>query len=464
MQSNALQASSLSQPPRKKVKRELGDGVEDDIKSTASKTSNGRPVRAGAGKRLSLPSGFVNPDDAMIDAMIDAQEESTSDGEEKDTNTRTKGKKRKIRGNFKSPPPPSLSPVPSDISARTSASPPPDPSPSEVSFTVNVPQGQTGPLTIKLDLAPFVDQILASRAGISSQVSSEHSHYNLRGRNPPSTGVSSPYCGKGAVHTQRVSSNKCTGFLDLPYELRLIVYKLAFIKSIPIQLLQADTFPRSGAFLSTCKTVNQEGSIVLYGENKFRFQRQFKTRATYKTGYWREVGFKDIRRFLTDIGPLNVALLRTVDFQLEDGIPSGYPGLQHPDNLRYVYDENLIDCLRILERYGLIRKFTVAFSGKKTVTRRDERFLFHLKKIKADEIKFVSSYDLNGLYTHATAYWRDRQKKIDPAAVEYLKKRMLRNTKLSSLQSRLEREASPENGDEIRFRNLVIAQRTRWLE
>ena len=97
------------------------------------------------------------------------------------------------------------------------------------------------------------------------------------------------------------------GFLDLPYELRSKVYEFAFKFDKPIEF-ESRNFSRSANFLRTCKTVLKEGREVLYGENSFHFGRETATRGKFYEKIWKEIGYKDVRKFLETIGPINVGL------------------------------------------------------------------------------------------------------------------------------------------------------------
>jgi hypothetical protein len=96
------------------------------------------------------------------------------------------------------------------------------------------------------------------------------------------------------------------GFFILPIELRLPVYGHLFKSDKAIEFGKSDT-SLSAHFLRTCKQVYKEGREILYGENSFHFTRDTRTRGTYHDKVWKEIGYKDIRRFLQDIGPVNVS-------------------------------------------------------------------------------------------------------------------------------------------------------------
>jgi hypothetical protein len=95
-------------------------------------------------------------------------------------------------------------------------------------------------------------------------------------------------------------------FVDLPIELRLKVYNQLFKFDKPVELGKNDHCG-SAQFLRTCKMVRDEGTAVLYGENSFHFTRDTRIRGTYHERVWKEVAYKDVRRFLEDIGLVNVS-------------------------------------------------------------------------------------------------------------------------------------------------------------
>ena len=63
-----------------------------------------------------------------------------------------------------------------------------------------------------------------------------------------------------------------TGFMDLPVELRLDIYKLVLVKTDCIQFGQRRGFPHSSGLLSVNRTVAREAAPILYGMNRFVLQ------------------------------------------------------------------------------------------------------------------------------------------------------------------------------------------------
>jgi hypothetical protein len=61
------------------------------------------------------------------------------------------------------------------------------------------------------------------------------------------------------------------GFTELPAEIRIMIYKLAFISDKPISVSgqPGGENTLSGQLLRTCRMIREEGSPILYGENTF---------------------------------------------------------------------------------------------------------------------------------------------------------------------------------------------------
>lgn len=175
-----------------------------------------------------------------------------------------------------------------------------------------------------------------------------------------------------------------TGFTDLPYELRVAVYRQALVKKVPLQFNTKEGFSRSSQFLRTCKLVHEEGREIMYGENSFHFSRSDKTRGTYFESDWREIGFKDIRRFLEDIGPVNISFLKYVSFYLGDAAPSLTPYLEE-EQRRCVNDPVLHRVFKLIGSHATLNKFTVAFQVRRTIVTSDYVFLKALSSIKCHQ-------------------------------------------------------------------------------
>ncbi|KAF2115292.1 hypothetical protein BDV96DRAFT_599652 [Lophiotrema nucula] len=303
----------------------------------------GRPIRRGAGKKQGaeefVDSGLIEDDDAV---------DSLSEDDEGNPKVPKGGKKRK---RSPSPPPPPLptmyydeeSDLPSDDDSIDLDQEPVTP----IVLQFNVPIGFHGPLVVKLDR-----ELLEAADGKPAR--------NLE----PSNKVSS------RVKAVSASSSESTpeptgraGFTDLPAELRNKVYRMVFCSKTSFNFHRPDNFCMSSQFLSTCRTVHSEGCSILYGENKFIFERNRNTRAPFWDPVQKEIGYKDVRQFLKMIGPENLLYLRDIKISFEDANPGSTPYLTHEER-RYLNDEQLYDVLRTLHT----------------------RFLKYLEQVKADKV------------------------------------------------------------------------------
>jgi hypothetical protein len=142
---------------------------------------------------------------------------------------------------------------------------------------------------------------------------------------------------------------------------------------------------RSGQFLRTCKLVHNEGCSILYGENTFLLARHHDTRGPFWEVVPKEIGYQDVLHFLKMMGPENMQYLRDVRFQFDDALPKDTPYFQSQEKRRYLTDEYLLNCLRML-RDAKLRKFQMQFLGRRYVYKTDVKFLGYLEQIKADEI------------------------------------------------------------------------------
>jgi hypothetical protein len=209
-------------------------------------------------------------------------------------------------------------------------------------LVINVPPGHTGPLLLQLD--------------IPSQTSTQITTYQTT---RPTKQTSLP-------NTQQTTPEKSTyaGFLDLPAELRNEIYRLVFVTPDCFNFDSPSNFTRSAAFLRTCKQVHFEGRSILYSENHFLFMRKTQRHGSYWEREWNEVGFKAIRKFLRIIGPTNTALIREVTLWLEDATPCLNPSMATADERRFVFDEVLMEVLKLLAQNGRLRKLGLHFRGK----------------------------------------------------------------------------------------------------
>ncbi len=206
------------------------------------------------------------------------------------------------------------------------------------------------------------------------------------------------------------ASEPDTGFLELPKELRDKVYRYLFVASTPIIFRNRDDFERSAQFLTTCHTVATEGAIVLYGENSFHFSRTADKRGSYCDKVWKEIGYKDVRRFLTYIGPVNISNLKYVSFELEDALPYLTTYVSGSAERAYVNDLVLLEIFNMVGANTVLTKLAVCFAGRAQVHSKDIHFLRALSRIKCHE------------FYHSTNY----RNRIEDKAMKNLKSAMIR--------------------------------------
>lgn len=96
------------------------------------------------------------------------------------------------------------------------------------------------------------------------------------------------------------------------------------------------------------------------------------------------MGYLDMRHFLHMIGPDNRAFLRRVHLILDDA-PRQY-ALQLPDEGRFIYDANLLACLKLMSRDVYLKKLSLTFYGRRYLSRLDVRFLEALCAVQVDEL------------------------------------------------------------------------------
>ena len=202
-----------------------------------------------------------------------------------------------------------------------------------------------------------------------------------------------------------------TGFTDLPYELRIGIYRRVLVREAPLDFVNRRGFCRSSQFLRTCKLVSEEGRAVLYSENSFHFSRSPATRGAFYETQWKEVGFKDVRRFLEMIGTENIALLKYVSFDLRDAAPSATPYLDEEER-RCVNDPILHYIFNTIGAHTVLEKLYIEFDFRRQVLRTDYFFLKSLANMKCFEFK------------HAVGYWVHRRR-LPSLLLQNLKKVMV---------------------------------------
>lgn len=358
----------------------------------------GRPIRRSAGQKKSV-AGYV--DSIIIEEDGDPIELPSED----DDGEIVKPVRSKKRKRTPSPSPPPLDAIiyheePDDPSEEEFAGKfPHTVSDTPVVLQFNVPLGFHGPLVVKLD-----------RSTLMSPDEAAHDMHLQGARKRQNTKLST------SVAQSTYDPIKKT-FSDLPPEIRNKIYRELFVADDELKFHTPNNFCRSAQFFYTCRLVHSEGCSVLYGENKFSFDRNRTTRAPFWDPVPKEIGYKDARRFLKMIGPENLAYLRDVKIVLEDAAPSTTPYLPTHESRRYLNDDHLIDFLRILGQTNL-RRLTINFSGRRQLLKSDVKFLSYLEQIKADEV----------ISTDNARWWP--QNKIDLSVLNELKEMMTRKKKL----------------------------------
>ncbi|KAL2355154.1 hypothetical protein BJ546DRAFT_841234 [Cryomyces antarcticus] len=370
--------AAVRQPPKRAASPELG---AEDFAVVYNKRT-GRPIRKGAGRK-SLNPEYLDSTEIFLGNSGD---ERSNDEGKLPTNEHAGARTAKLkkRKRTPSPTPTPLSPVryddvfPREIGPALEGLESGAKAPS-ISLTVNFPSEHRGPLVVNLDVAKLVSQYHKQQKANSAvaKESTELGFYTSASK------VAKQVVGKTTSPVQKTKM----GFLSLPGELRNQVYRILFVVEFPFNISKPDNFCRSGGLLSTCRQVYVEGRTVLYSENKFIFERQIHTRAIYFQAQWIEVGFKDVRRFLTNIGPANIALIRDLSLCFEDTMPSGSPHLKTAEQRRFVHDEHVLECLKMLGRSSQLKKISLHFYGKKLLATTDYRFLERLRCIKADDVQ-----------------------------------------------------------------------------
>jgi hypothetical protein len=208
---------------------------------------------------------------------------------------------------------------------------------------IHIPPGHTGPLLLQVDIP---SQLTASCSTIQTET------------------VASSQIATEVLSQAEQPQQQYAGFLDLPAELRIEIYRNIFVTEHVFNFDSPSNFTRSAAFLRTCKQVYNEGRSILYSENHFLFVRKTRRHGSYWEREWNEVGFKAVRKFLQLIGPENIALIRNVTLLLEDATPCLNPSMATADERRFVYDEVLMSCLKMLAQHAKLQKLQMHFRGK----------------------------------------------------------------------------------------------------
>lgn len=359
---------------------------------TTYNKQTGRPVRKSAGK-IKKAADYVNFEDDEFGPLTTDESEGEEDDDDmvppsrvdkKKKKTKTKNKKKHTTKRKRSPSPPSpyLYPVLYDqeldeltdneqggaFHRHTPKKPP-------VTLQFNVPLGYHGPLFVKLDSSLF----MANEEGMLHEMQ---------------PGKSKKVCTKKPQsQPANILVARPKGFADLPPEMRNTIYRYLFARKddtqevrIPVNTQNPkDNLCKSAQFLRTCKLVHNEGCSVLYGENTFSFERHYDTRGPFWEAVPKEIGYQDVLHFLKMIGLENLQYLRDITFNFDDASPRHTSYVDSNEKRRYLNDEYLMSCLRIL-RDTKLRKVSMFFSGRRQLQRSDVKFLGYLEQVKADDV------------------------------------------------------------------------------
>jgi len=420
-----------SLPPPSTADCDSSPELGSPSKITQYNRSTGRPIRKSAG-HVKKVAGYVDSG-LLEEAEFEPLTSDSSEDEDEDDMTsrgrphKTKSSKQK-RKRSPSPPSPRLEPMIYNqkldeltdddtngsvhrntpkkapvsnaclFNARGACS---DISIKQVTLQFNVPLGFHGPLFVKLDSA----LLKTNEEGVRHEMHQIPSK-KARTVSPPPE-VSAP-------------TVRSKGFTDLPPELRNTVYRYAFVRDGTLQIPQrtdSTGLSQSAQFLRTCRLVHDEGCSILYGENKFDFKRHHDIRAPFWEYKPKEIGYQDVLHFLKMIGPENIQYLRDIHFEFDDALPKQTPDLTI-ESRRYIVDEYLMNCLRIL-RDAKLRKISLTFWGRRQLFKSDSKFLGYLEQIKADQVvKTPVPWPYSGAIKIGSWIWDD------------IKEQMTRKTKL----------------------------------
>jgi hypothetical protein len=246
-------------------------------------------------------------------------------------------------------------------------------------FSIKLDTGSPSPTILNFDVSKLIQ---------------DASHFSLRS---PSV-LSSPLT-VASEGSEDVKSP--TGLLKLPGEIRDRIYKLVLTKNNAVNFNKRENFEHSAQFLRVCKQVAKEGARFLYGSNAFHFERTSRVRGTYMDKEWKEVGFKDVRRFLRAIGPVNISHMRYLSFILEDAAPCLTADLTNPERM-YVNDPVLHEIFRIIGQNTILEKLAIGFCGRAQVTPKDFHFLRAIGEVKTKHFQnYTGHYGQNKIQTQA---------------------------------------------------------------
>jgi hypothetical protein len=161
---------------------------------------------------------------------------------------------------------------------------------------------------------------------------------------------------------------------------------MVFVTKQPIDFGSPTNCQRSSALLRTCKQVHEEGTSILYSENRFVFRRNRNSRAPFWINDSKEIGYLDMRHFLTMIGETGRGFLRRVHIILEDATKTQAAHLESDG--RFTHDGNLLACFKVIARDCFLKTMALTFQGRRYLSTFDVRFLEALSTIEVDDVVF----------------------------------------------------------------------------
>lgn len=175
----------------------------------------------------------------------------------------------------------------------------------------------------------------------------------------------------GSTHVQSQSADeKKTGFLDLPVELRDMIYAEVFVfkhdGDIAISPFSDRPIGVSPNFLRTCKQIQREGCKWLYSKNRFHFTRDWREVGGHFDCKWNELGYETSRLWIETIGEVNMGTIERILLTLDDASKSKRPRATIGER-RYYNDPELATILTYLAKHDAFKHVIVCFSGVYTI-------------------------------------------------------------------------------------------------
>lgn len=241
----------------------------------------------------------------------------------------------------------------------------------------------SGPTTINLNLS----DLLCARTNqqsvdetLDGDTLLERSVKDSESLSPPNERAKAP-----ESFVEMRANPKYACFLELEPELRNRIYREHLVKAAVVKFNPTPDLSRNAAILRTSRQVYQEASEILYGENAFHLDRTEKPRGSLYTA-WKEVGFKDMRRFLETIGPHNLAKMRFLSISLSDAVPVYSPELEAVER-RYYNDPVLHHMFKLIGNSGAVfEKLVVDFGGRGAVEWDNVPFIRAFTTMKCHEL------------------------------------------------------------------------------